>query len=90
MIIHYEMLKRDQEKEKRRVLEFLNVEVDEKRLLCMRRETFQNWKRSKKRLKTSPYTEATSKKIYEVLESADKLLVQNEYQPLPLHLYFDE
>ena len=87
VVVHYEMLKINQEREVRRIMKFFGIKQNEDRFMCLENQRFEWWKRTKKVLKKNPYSETVNLKFKELIEIAQKLLKQYDHEPLPIHLY---
>ena len=69
LVVHYEHLREDPEKELRRVVSFLGLEADEDRFSCMAGRKFEGFLRKRKALKKSPYWESTAAKVIHMSEN---------------------
>ena len=87
LVVHYEKLKEDPEREVRRVLGFLKLKSDEQRLECMKGRRFEGFLRKRKKLEQSPYWKETHRRLQEVVQEVQEVLVLSGQEPLPLHLY---
>ena len=87
VVVHYEQLRLDQERQIRKILKFFGIKVNEKRIKCMKMVSFEWFRRNKKILTKNPYSQAVNRKLTEVIETAQSLLKQYNHEPLPLHLY---
>ena len=87
LIIHYELLKEDQEREVRKIVNFLGIKENEERFKCMENQRFEWFKRKKKPLKKNPYNKIVNGKFKELIMITQELLEQYNHEPLPLHLY---
>ena len=89
LVIHYELLKEDQERELRKIVKFLGIEKNDERFKCMEFENqrFKSFKRYKKELKKNPYNKVVNGNIQTLIKITQKFLVEHKHEPLPLHLY---
>ena len=87
VVVHYERLKVNQEKEIRKVMKFYGMKQNEERFMCLENKRFEWWKRTKKAIKKNPYNKAVNSKIRELIEITQKLLKQHNHEALPLDLY---
>ena len=87
LIIHYELLKEDQEREVRKIVNFLGIKENEERFKCMENQRFEWFKPKKKPLKKNPYSKIVNGKFKELIMITQELLEQYKHEPLPLHLY---
>ena len=87
VVVHYEKLKLDQEREIRKIMQFFGIKENEKRLKCMKMMKFEWFRRNKKVMKKNPYSQAANTKLSEVIKTAQNLLEQYNHESLPLHLY---
>eukprot|EP00090_Calanus_glacialis_P010224 TRINITY_DN18603_c0_g1_i1.p1 TRINITY_DN18603_c0_g1~~TRINITY_DN18603_c0_g1_i1.p1 ORF type:complete len:584 (-),score=121.65 TRINITY_DN18603_c0_g1_i1:74-1825(-) len=87
VVVHYEMLKINQEREVRRIMKFFGIKQNEDRFMCLENQRFEWWKRTKKVLKKNPYSESVNLKFKEIIEITQKLLKEYHHEPLPIHLY---
>ena len=63
LVVHYEHLREDPERELRRVVSFLGLEPDEQRFSCMHGRKFEGFLRKRNALKKNPYWESTAAKV---------------------------
>ena len=63
LVVHYEHLREDPERELRRVVSFLGLEADEQRFSCMVGRRFEGFLRKRNTLKKSPYWDSTASKV---------------------------
>ena len=63
LVVHYEHLREDPEREVRRVVSFLGLEADEERFSCMAGRRFEGFLRKRNALTKSPYWESTAAKV---------------------------
>ena len=87
LVIHYELLKEDHEREVRKIVKFLGIKENEERFNCMKNQRFEGFKRKRKELKKNPYNKKANGKFKELIMITQKLLEQYKHEPLPLHLY---
>ena len=69
LVVHYEHLREDPEREVRRVVSFLGLEADEERFSCMAGRKFEGFLRKRNALTKSPYWESTAVKVILALTS---------------------
>ena len=69
LVVHYEHLREDPERELRRVVSFLGLEADEQRFSCMVGRKFEGFLRKRNALKKNPYWESTAAKVILMLSS---------------------
>ena len=87
VVIHYEFLKEDQEREVRKIVNFLGIKENDERFKCMKNQRYEWFKRNKKVLNQNPYNMMVNEKIKELIKITQDLLEKHKYEPLPLHLY---
>ena len=63
LVVHYEHLREDPERELRRVVSFLGLEPDEQRFSCMAGRRFEGFLRKRKAVRQNPYWESTAAKV---------------------------
>ena len=86
-MVHYELLREQQEKQLRRIVEYLGLELEERRLQCSLQHHFGTFKRLKPKLQKSPYGPEATQKIEETIALVQFLLIEYGHEPLPLNLY---
>ena len=87
LVVHYEHLKEDTEREIRRIVAFLRLEPDEQRLVCMRDKKFEGFLRKHKKQIVNPYRPEARAALTEAAEDVQKILRATNQPPLPFHLY---
>ena len=87
VVVHYELLKLNQEREVKKIMKYFGLKPNEERFLCLENQRFEWWKRNKKEIKKNPYNEAVNSKFKELLSIAQHLLKQYNHESLPIDLY---
>jgi hypothetical protein len=87
LVLHYEHLLEDWEREVRRVVTFLGLEPDEERLDCMHGQSFEGFLRQRPAVARSPYSGPTAARLRAAVGEVQALLAARGQEPLPLHLY---
>jgi hypothetical protein len=87
LVLHYEHLLEDWQREVRRAVAFLGLEPDEERLDCMRGRTFEAFLRRRPAVAGSPYSSTTAARVQAAVGEVQELLAARGQEPLPLHLY---
>ncbi|XP_070574759.1 sialate:O-sulfotransferase 1-like [Ptychodera flava] len=85
LIVHYENIKNDSLTEVKRIVDFLNMTVNEERKICAENNGEGHFHRHKSDAKT-PYKTFTDEMICDALalmEKASKLIAEKGHQPLP-------
>ena len=65
----------------------LGIQENEDRFICLESQRFEWWKRTKKNLKSNPYTADVTAKLEELIDRAQNLLRKHNQELLPIHLY---
>jgi len=88
LVVHYEEVKTDLESQMRKILQFLGVEVDQKRLSCLskHRNGFFHRKFNEKPEKL-PFSAPLRNQMDHLIENLNTFLIRRGYTPLPLALY---
>ncbi|XP_071818232.1 sialate:O-sulfotransferase 1-like isoform X2 [Apostichopus japonicus] len=85
MIVYYEDLLLNTEHELRRLLTFLNVQPDERRIQCILKENTGNYKRKHKNLKLNPFTAKLNETIDKNIKMLRELMESEYGYNLPLY-----
>lgn len=89
-ITHYEDVKRDVLKEMERILTYLKLKHDAKRLQCVGQHTDGLFKRKPSKnvpLDNNPFTQELKNLVYEAIDELNSALKRSGKLPLPLDLY---
>ena len=87
LVVHYELLVEDLDREVDRIEEHFGVATDQARRDCLRRNKMEKFRRKHVRDERNYYGESAKEKIGKAIADVDKLLKQRGREGLPLHLY---
>ncbi len=87
LVVHYERLREDWERELRKLLKVLKFQADEGRMTCLRRNPLERFKRRGWDLPKSPYTAEHVGAINKVIDEVNGALMEAGLEELPLDLY---
>ena len=87
IVVHYEDLQDDKMIEMKRILEFLGVEPDQRRLTCLKYSTVDIFKRRRKQMPGNPFSGNLSKTIRKHIDQMDKLLQEFGHPGIPYNKY---
>ena len=90
--MHYENLIHDRENQFRKLVQYLQLPVDEKRLACALKHDFVAFKRNSSRTKNNrdPFTSRQRIIIDNAISTVQLVLKQLNFDPLPLDHYYDK
>ena len=83
LVVHYEDVVEDKMKEMKRILEFLNVEPEEKRLSCLQKSNVNIFKRKQHKLNSNPFHGSLSKAIKFHIDYVNDLLLKLRHPTVP-------
>ena len=87
LVVHYEDVVEDKMKEMKRILEFLDVEPEEKRLSCLQESNVNIFKRKSHKLNSNPYQGPLSKVIKFHIDDVNDMLLKFNHPPVPYSKY---
>lgn len=89
MVMHHEVFKLDAVGELKRLLAFLKIPPDGKRLSCLEKHPLNFWNRGGVKLLANPYCDVAGQMISEAMIDVSQALIYKGHDPLPFHLYRD-
>ena len=87
LVVHYEDLVDDKNAELERMLDYLKIKVDKRRLECLKTADLTLFKRKTKALTHSPYSTSMANTVWSHIHAVDKLLVKMGHKGIPYHKY---
>ena len=87
VVIHYEELRENKVAELEKMLNHLQIPLDRRRLSCVEYADLNVFKRTKNKLKHSPYSKGLSRIIWKHIGEVDRLLVRMGHKGIPYHKY---
>eukprot|EP00092_Neocalanus_flemingeri_P100519 GFUD01128399.1.p1 GENE.GFUD01128399.1~~GFUD01128399.1.p1 ORF type:complete len:296 (-),score=82.11 GFUD01128399.1:114-887(-) len=87
LVVQLEDVVEDRILEIRRILEFLGIVPDERRLKCVKFGHFDVFKRQPIKMERNPYKSRTEQMIYYRIEQANRVLLRHGHKRLPVGKY---
>ena len=87
LVVHYEDVLQDKMKEIKRILKFLQVEPDERRMTCLKQSVVDMFKRKSKKISKSPFSSDLSDIIRQHIDHMDSLLHEFGHPGIPYNKY---
>ena len=82
MVVHFENLLNNREEELTKILKFLEIPIEEKRLECASNLIFDKYKRKSLHLEKSPFSEKTLEAIEKEVIIVNKLLKRYNHKQI--------
>lgn len=82
MVVHFENILSNRKEELTKILEFLEIPIEEKRLECASNLIFDKYKRKSLHLEKSPFSEQTLEAVAEEVINVNKLLKRYNHQEI--------
>ena len=87
LVVHYEEVVDDKMAEVERILRFLNLDIDRRRMECLKYANLDFYRRNTPKLRNNPYTEQLSNIIKKNIDSVNNILVRFGHRGIPYSKY---
>ena len=87
LVVHLEDVVENKDLQIRRILSFLGIDPDERKLKCVKHGNFDIFKRQSLKFERSPFPEHIVEKINNQIEIVNKTLLKYGNRPLPTEKY---
>ena len=87
LVVHLEDVVKNTIPEIRRILRFINIEPDERRLKCVEYGNFDIFKRSSLKLEKNPFPQYIVEIVEKNIELVNQILLRYGHRKLPLERY---